>query len=423
MAFNRLYKKSLGLFCLLLCGGCCLPNFPKYVDNKIEFLQALRKKEGKQKVSETAAFGHFGNVIYLRKFHDPLAIALDPVTTKLNYESSLMYYYFSKPDEYGIGKVWISDRFLEKDFQKYYRKGHGFDYYKFKTECINAYCKVYELDVNDNALVIYTDKLQSKGYQYACTDKIENEHTTVSTKNYFLSELMYHYMGSNKNELVKRFTKYSYNTDFTPGLEFTLEKLDSLQAPTYIVDELIRYETDPDYRLSDNVANYNWEQIRDLDRNEIEKLTGNSYATLFAKKKNTGKKLVAAITENEGWVYAGSCTPDKSTWVNQRFLLDVEKLDDYIKDGQKPADTTDPKAYPFHLYSRTYLRDAPPDTTVKDTITKGTIVNIIESDKSFRIKDKKWMPGLNTNRTVLWLKIEVPTEEPKEKKGIAKFRK
>lgn len=412
MEFNRNFRSLVWLL-VPLAWACksVVPDFSKEVNEKITFLNALRTKEGKQKLNEIKPFRNFGRVVYLRKIHDPQAIPLDPIPTKLNYESSMMYYYFDKPNELGIGKVWISDRFLENHFQTYYGKERGFDYDSLKRDTINAYCKVYELDLNDNSIVIYTDKLLSEGYQYKPMGKLEKKYRYISARNYFLSELMYHTLSADKGTMVKKFTKYSYNTDFTPGLEFSLERLDSARATSYVVDDFIVYETNPDYRLSDDVANFDWGRIKDLDQVEVMKLRGRRYDSSFQRKRNYKEKLVADKKELTGWIYAGSSTNDKKVWINQRFLVDLEHLEKYYTNESNMPVNSDTAQYQFSLYNATFLRKTAPASNGDSLITKGTIVNILEPGTPFKIKEKKWIQGLNTNRTILWLKIEVPDEK------------
>lgn len=417
MAYNNRMKKLWILwvgFCLMQCKT---PDFFQIVDKKIGFMTDIRKKEGKQYLSGKIDTSLLCNGLFFRTFHEPIPGTADPVTAKIIYVSSRLFYRFEKPNEQGIGRVWISNRFTDADFQQYYEKGRGLDFDIMANDKANTYLKMYEIDENDGLINIYTDNLsdgRKKFYGYLgkqCKTLTFNE--TVS-RNYWLAEVMSYQMetvekenkanpADNRHvELRKISGKYPNSTDIFTDKPMTLVRMGKTQAENHIVSELAAYERDASFKTTDNICPFRWEAIRGLSVDSLiaRKVISKEDTTFF------NPVLVKSEKEEVGWIFGGSTTTDSLHWINQRIPRELKDLKKKQVEVKRQNQGKELLFDSLDIDFPTIVREYPPNFQQEISPLKGTIVNIFLPENRFGILDMHWSSGLNKERLVLWLKVK-----------------
>ena len=416
MVFNKL-RVALALLAALASACSSGVHFTQVVENKRTYLTNLRTLEGKQQVEGISfAYQILQQGVFVRRFHEPVIGNADAITAKTTHVSSMMFYSFEPPNEYGIGKVWISNRFTNPDFQRFYKKGRGLDYEKMRADKLNTYQKLYEIDVNDRQICIYTATLDSKFY--TCPPVKSLNHSTyaeASRINYNWAELMnytFSRVADGRINLLKISGKYANSNDVFTDKEMTLEMMTPQMAQNDIVQELAQYEGNKDYLVSDDVADFDWNFIAGLTKDSLRKY-GVADPVLLA---SLPEKISEATAQDTGWIYGGSTTPDKNMWINQKVNIDIDRLSKELKDSTYTSNIAPATSISFYLDQRTWLRSTPPDSPeLPGAARKGSIVNIgIPNRKQIcQVVGWRWVTGLNKTRQVLWLRVVLkPTKKP-----------
>lgn len=416
MEFNNKRRNRLGWFLVmgLVFNQCCPPNFPQIVDKKLGYLTSLREKEGKELSTGKVDTDLLCGGVFFRNFQEPVAGVADPITAKINFLSSRLFYRFEKPNAMGIGKVWISNRFTDADFQQYYEKGRGLDYEAMAKDENNTYLKLYEIDQNDGLISIYTDNLTGKFYGFTgekCKSLTTNEQVT---KNYWLSEAMNYRMERvNKNEegpgpehhfvaLRKISGKYPNSTDIFTDKEMNLIRMVKGEAENVVVRELTEYERDVTFRTAENICPFRWEAIQGLtvDSLNLRKVISAQEVGQF------NPVLVSSNRQDTGWIFAGSASKNHKAWINQRIPRRVDKLEKTQILTRTLRQAKTPLIDSLTVDLPTFLRQFPPAYPDAPRSGKGTIVNILLPGDRYGIMELHWASGLNKEREVLWLKVK-----------------
>lgn len=413
MEYNKRMKQLWILWVGFILMQCSTPDFFQIVDKKIGFMTDIRHKEGKQSLSGKIDTSLLCKGLFFRTFHEPIPGTADPVTAKINFLSSRLFYRFEKPNEQGIGRVWISNRFTDADFQQYYEKGRGLDFDAMANDKANTYLKIYEIDENDGLINIYTDNLsdaKKKFYGYLgrqCKKLTFNE--TVG-RNYWLAEVMSYQMAvvikenkadptDNRHvELRKISGKYPNSTDIFTDKPMTLVRMMKTQAENLIVSELAEYERDASFKTTDNICPFRWEAIQGLSVDSLitKKVISSEESGFF------NSVLVKSEKEDVGWIFTGSANKEHTIWINQRIPIKLDKLRSFSQTTTSNRIFMDSLKVEFP----TFVREIPPNYPRGSNPRKGTIVNILLPGDRYGILGVHWAPGLNQERDVCWLSVK-----------------
>lgn len=399
-----------------LLSSCSPPDFYQIVSEKMAFMTELRTKEGKQTHTGKVDTTLLCNGIFFRTFQEPITGVADPVTAKINFLSSRLFYRFEKPNHMGLGRVWISNRFTDADFQQYYEKGRGLDFEKMGKDQGNTYLKIYEIDENDGQVTIYTDDLTGKFYKYKgqCINREKQSNNDKATKNYWLSEAMNYRMervtkGGDGQGLAREYVvlnkvsgKYPNSTDIFTDKPMTLVRMEKGDAGNVVVKELVEYERDQSFKTAENICPFRWEAIQGLMVDSLisRKVIPGSDSVQF------NKELVTKTRRDTGWIFAGSASKDHKKWINQRIPETVEGLEKLKSNSRMQTQSRSPFSDSLVVDFPTFLRAKPPIYAGDVKQPKGTIVNILLPGDTYGILDLHWAPSLNQEREVLWLQVK-----------------
>lgn len=405
MDFNRLrLTPVLGLGVLLMgVAGCCKKSFDAALQGKKQTLMQARTWQ-KKKLSPKnyVLFKDLAKGVFVREMEEPrVPMDVRPnVNEAISPMKSTMFFRFSEFDSNGIGIVQYSERYPDLDFSVRYKGADGFySVPKMKAET-DVFSRIYEIRSEDEALMIYSEKLTLSYYQHQTIPDSQSEEDLVAWEkgNRYKAEIMF-LKATRRDDtlsLRKYMTKYAGSFDYVMGTEFDLKHLPDEQAAKNLqIQNAVSAVSDPRFETQDKPASVSLEALQATDK-------------ALQATSLQDKRVETAQQSSSGWMYLGSAdslAEKKFVWTDR--LVGVE-LDDVMAQAfaeRKNPDTTGLKPIQFSPRTATYLRNARPSKATGQWM-KGAVVNVVDVKDKCTIVHVSLIPGKGAKYR-LWAEVKV----------------